>query len=167
MGRLRHDRDARFFHNVAEEVVDLFGIDDCALYRWYQADNQTNRDPLYDEPTCGTTRRYVKYLVKAMFYNLQDTTHQSELGIWHEDEADGYISVMHLVGAGVPRDSKEEHVAEGDVLGLHTHSFGTIYFDIVNSTRSGFINDSGSWTGYDLKLRRTTVFDPERNVDIP
>jgi hypothetical protein len=167
VGRLRHDRDARLFHNIAEEVVDLFGVDDCTLYRWYSADNETNRDPLYDEPTCGTSKRFVKYLVKAMFFDLMDTPHASEFGLWHEDEAAGYISVMHCEGAGVPRDAKNEHVGEGDVLGLHTKSFGTIYFDIVQSVRTGFINDSGSWTGYDLKLRRTSVFDPTRNVDVP
>ena len=167
MGRLRHSEDARIFHDIAEEVVDLFGVDDCALYRWYEADNSTNKDPLYDEPSCGTTRRYKKYVIKAMFFNLSDTPHVSELGMWHEDEADGYVSVMHLEGAGIQKDSKNEHVSEGDVLGYHTHSFGTIYFDVIQSVRTGFINDSGNWTGYEIKLRRTTVFDPERNIDVP
>ena len=167
MGRLRHGEDARFIHEVAEEVVDLFGVDDCFLYRAYEADNTTNKDPIYGEPNCGTTKRFKKYRIKAMFFNLTDTPHTSELGLWHEDEADGYVTVTHLVGAGIKPDDKKEHISEGDVLGYHTYSFGTIYFDVIGSFRTGFINDTGNWTGYDLKLRRTTLFDPTRNVDVP
>ena len=162
MGSLRHDEDAAYMHSIAEEVVDLFGTDDAVLYRFAPADNITTRDPLYDEPVEGETVHYKPFRTKAMFFSFTNNPFASEAGFYQETLTEGYVARKHLIGAGVLEDKDKELIAEGDVIEFHSRSQGRIFYNIVQSTRTGFINDAGNYTGYQLSLKRTTKFVPER-----
>ena len=166
MGKLRHAEDQAFFHSVAEEVVDLFGVDDAVLYRFASADNQTTRDPLYDEPSLGHTVKYTPYTVSLMFFDYTDTPEVSAGGFLETVQAKGYISLAHLEKAGVPVDDHLSHVAEGDIVAIHTGSSQKIIYDIIDVTRTGWVNDSSVFTAYDLSLKRSTKYLPDRKDNI-
>lgn len=162
MGTFRNDEDTAYFHSVAQEVVDLFGVDDANLYRFSAANNITTRDPLYDEPSSGDTVKYHAYAVKVMFFNYSDNPFVSESGLYQESTSEGYASVAHLLAGGVPLDSAGEWIADGDVIEIHNRSQGRIIYDIIQSTKAGFINDTGDFTGYTFSLKRSTKYVPER-----
>lgn len=166
MGKLRHAEDQAYFHSIAEEVVDLFGVDDAVLYRFAPADNETTRDPLYDEPVLGHTVKYLSYVLSMMFFDYLDTPEVGAGGLLETIQARGYISVTHLLGASVPTDARGDYLAEGDIVAFHTGSSQKIIYDIIDVTRTGWINDSSAFTGYDLTLKRSSKYLPDRKDNI-
>jgi hypothetical protein len=160
MGTLRGAEDEAWIRSITDEVTDLFGTT-IILYRFSAANNAATRDPLYNEPSCANTVSYHPYSLKGFFFNYNETPFAGE-GLYIETTATGHIAYDHLIAAGVVPDSFGELVSEGDVIQYHpTPNFGPIYYDIIQTTRDGFVNDEGHYTGYTIALKRSTKFTPE------
>lgn len=164
MGRLRHDEDFEFLSGITEEVADLFGTD-AFLYRYLEAEaeNTAVRDPLYDEPASPHTVQRKRFQIKMMWFQLTEDTKHSDMGSNFEITATAHISLAHLVGSGVNRDKYGDYVQEGDIIEVHPTKWNVMYFDVVNTTKAGFANDSHLFTGYNLNLKRNSTFNPQRN----
>jgi len=161
MGTLRGNEDRNYLKGVAEEVTNLFGAD-AILYRFSKVDNTNNRDPLYDEPSCGHSVKYLPYPLKAFFFQYNDTPFVTPEGSYFETTAQGHICFQHLEAAGVLPDDLGERVSEGDVICYHPSDYGNIYYDIIQTTKDGWVNDTGYYAGYTFSLKRSTKFVPER-----
>lgn len=161
MGTLRGKEDRNYLKGITEEVTDLFGAD-AILYKFSAVTNSENRDPIYDEPSCGTATAYTGYPLKAFFFQYNDTPFVTGEGTYFETTAQGHICFLHLENAGVPVDSLGERVSEGDVICYHPADYGNIYYDIIQTTKDGWVNDSGYYAGYTFSLKRSTKFVPER-----
>jgi hypothetical protein len=161
MGTLRGNEDRNYLKGIAEEVTNLFGAD-AILYKFSKVVNEANRDPLYDEPSCGNATKYDPYPLKAFFFQYNDTPFVTPEGTFFETTAQGHITYTHLELAGVPTDQFGERVSEGDVICYHPSDYGNIYYDIIQTTKDGWVNDSGYYAGYTFSLKRSTKFVPER-----
>jgi hypothetical protein len=162
MGTLRDSEDLNYIKGITEEVTNLFGTT-ATLYRLIAADNETIRDPLYDEPSSSHTVQYHPYVVQCMFFDYNDTPFVTPEGLYSEVTSRGHITREHLVKANVMPDHLGDFISEGDVLQVHNSpEFGTIAYDIIQTTREGWVNDTGWFTGYSFSLKRSTKFIPER-----
>lgn len=162
MGRIRDDYEHPLLRSMAEEIVDLFGVDDAYLYRWEAADNLSIKDPLWDEPT--TTAAFKRFTLKVRFSDYQGTEEPSDQGREIETDCSIYISVNHLMKAHVPLDHYGDWVVEGDVVGLHFRGEYT-EFDLVSVERDGFVNDSDKFTGYVCQGKRREKYIADRKTN--
>lgn len=159
MGRLRGCEEQPLFQDISEEVVDLFGVDDVLLFRYSSVDQSPVTDPLWNEPT--TTVRFKPYKIKALYTDYQNDNNPSEIG---EDTVYTnfiWLSLNHLIKAGVKKDSQNEYVSEGDAIRLF-YKGDTIEYFIIRAQRTGFINDTEHPTGYTLDVKRNLKYVPER-----
>lgn len=161
MGRLRDDYEEPLFQCVAEEVVDLFGMEDVVLYRHAVVDQTGITDPLWGEPS--TQLRFSEFKIQAMFMDYQEDMEVSEAGEHQEWRNRLYVDLNHLIKALVPRDANNEFIAEGDVIKIHARGEWREY-DILQVSRTGWINDSDKFTGYELDVARRDKFLPERKT---
>lgn len=163
MGTLRDEEDRNYIQGITEEVTDLFGTT-AILYKINSAGNVIIRDPIYDEPVCKESPQYNSYLIKAFFFTYQDTPFVTPEGLYSEVTASGHVTFNHLEAAGVlPDPITGERLSEGDIIELHPNPlYGRIIFDIIQTTKDGWINDTGRYTGYTFSLKRSTKFVPER-----
>ena len=165
MGRLRNDRDAALFHRIAGEVSDLFGTADMTLYRYFGAedDNIARKDPLWDEPT--TVAAFEAYKLTGFWFDWNSSNDQTEHGRDEEIDATAYVAVHHLVASGVILDPDLEYVSVGDVLAIHDKcGHGRFDYDILQTNRVGWVNNSDKFTGYNLDLKRRDKYVPERKT---
>lgn len=164
MGRLRNDYERPLFMGVSEEVVDLFGVDDVAFFRFSSADNISGRDPLYDEPT--TTVQYKQYTIKCLVTEKTDDADPTEFGTEHSYGSSIYVALNHLIKAQVTPDLSGDYVSEGDVIGINVR--GEYFeFDIINADRDGWINDSDKFVGYNLECKRRDKYVSQRKTGGP
>lgn len=161
MGRLRDDFENPLFQGAAEEVVELFGMSDVVLYRHTAVDQTGITDPLWNEPT--TTIRYAEFKIQAMFMDWQEDMEVTEAGQHQEFRNRIYVAVNHLLKALVPRDANNELVAEGDVIKIHSRGEWREY-DIIQVSRTGWINDTDKFTGYELDVVRRDKYTPDRKT---
>lgn len=165
MGRLRGDKDAANFLRVAAEVTALFGASDCTLYRHFGAQNENIaiKDPVWDEPS--TTPVYKAYDLPCSWFGMDNVTDASEMGRDETQSSRAYIALLHLIEAGVTRDESKDYVDTGDILSIHSRcGHETQVYDIVQVTRSGWVNASDKFTGYDLEVKRRLKYVPERKT---
>jgi len=163
MGTLRDEEDRNYIQGITEEVTDLFGTM-AILHKIDAAGNVIIRDPIYDEPVCKESPKYNSFLIKAFFFTYQDTPFVTSEGLYSETTASGHVTFNHLEQAGVlPDPITGERLSEGDIIELHPNPlYGRIIFDIIQTTKDGWINDTGRYTGYTFTLKRSTKFVPER-----
>jgi hypothetical protein len=163
MGTFRDEEDRNFIQGVTEEVTNLFGTN-AILHKINAIGNVAIKDPLYDEPTCGDSPQYISFVIKAFFFAYQDTPFVTSEGLYSEATASGHVTFNHLEQAGVTPDPiTSERLSEGDVIELHPDpQYGRIVFDIIQTTKDGFINDTGRYTGYTFTMKRSTKYPPER-----
>lgn len=162
MGRLRDDYENPLHRCIAEEVIDLFGVDDVFLFRWEAADNISIKDPLWDEPT--TTVAFKKFVIKASYQdNGSGTDNATESGREMETEIQIFISLNHLTKAQVPTDRFGDWLVDGDVVGLHYRGEYT-EFDLLEVQRDGFVNDSDKFTGYACQGKRREKYVADRKT---
>ena len=163
MGFLRDDEDRTYIRGITEEVTHLFGTD-AILYKFSAADNVTTRDPIYDEPSQDNAVKYHAFPIQCMFFQYNDTPFATKEGLYSETTAQGHITYDHLIAAGViPDPLTRELLSEGDVLEIHPDPrFGRVLYDIIQTTKDGWINDTGYYTGYTFSLKRSTKYIPER-----
>lgn len=159
MGRLRDCYEAPLFNSISEEVVDLYGVEDCYLYKFGTVDQRPVTDPLWGEPT--GTARFKRYKIKCLFQDFTDHSNESEMGTDHTWESKIYVSVNHLIAAGVPKNKDGDHIDEGDAIRIHYKGDAKEYF-VLQSDRTGWVNDSDQFTGYDLDVKRNDKYKPER-----
>lgn len=146
---------------MVEEIVDLYGIDDAVLYRWSAADNLTNKDPLYSEPT--TTPQYKPFKTKCHRLDPDQDTPSDPEGRDENYSAKLFMALNHLLQAHIPPDDQGDYVNVGDVLLLYIKTV-PIHYDIVKTNKSGYINDTSRFSGYDLTCVRREKFSPERKL---
>lgn len=163
MGRLRDDYEFPLMCNTSEEVVDLFGVDDAYLFRFSAADNNTIKDPLWDEPMVTGGAAYRKFKIKCMFLEYDNTTDASEEGSEAYSNNEIYVSRNHLLKAQVPPDVDGELVSEGDSIGIH-YKGDYIEYDITDADHDGYLNNSDKFSGYRLTVVRREKFIPERKT---
>lgn len=161
MGRLRNDREAPLFRGVAEEVVDLFGVPDAYLFRFSSADNLSNKDPLWSEPS--TTARFTRYPIKVSYSDYDDSTDADDAGRDMTLDVNLYVSLNHLLKAQVPKDGDGDYVTEGDVVGFHWRG-EYIEADVLVANHDGWVNDTDSFTGYTLTCKRRDKYVTERKT---
>jgi hypothetical protein len=165
VGRIRNDREASFFCDRAAEIVDLFGTEDCSLYRAFGEEdfNLDNKDPVWSEPT--TTVKYKRYNLPCSWREWNSNVSPTEEGEELEIDAQAYLAVNHLVSNGVIKDNDKEYVAPGDILAIHDKcGHETFFYDILQTNRTGWINSSDKFTGYNLDLKRRDKYVPERKT---
>lgn len=165
MGRLRSGKDAALFCRIAAEVVDLYGTTDCTLYRFSAAldENLAGKDPLWDEPKVTPT--YEKFKLPCHWFDYNTTANPSEFGRDDEVDATAYISLNHLISAGVPSDENKEYVEPGDILSVHDKcGRETQFYDIIQTNRDGWVDSSDQYTGYNLELKRRAKYVPNRKT---
>lgn len=161
MGRLRDDYENPLFQGVTEEVVDLFGIDDVILYRFATADQTGVTDPLWDEPS--TVARFKEYKIKAMFLGYSEDESATEDGFENNITDTIYVALNHLIKAGVPQDARGDYMAPGDVIRIH-YKGNALEYDITSADKTGWVNDSDKFTGYDCDVARRGKYMPERKT---
>lgn len=163
MGSLRHDEDRDYIQGVTEEVTDLFGTT-VILYKIASIANTSIKDPLYDEPSCKESPQYNSFTIKGFFFQYNDTPFVTPEGLYSESTAQGHVTFNHLEEAGVmPDPITGERLSEGDVIEFHpSPAYGRIIYDIIQTTKDGWINDSGRYTGYTFSMKRSTKYVPER-----
>lgn len=161
MGRLRDDYENPLFQCIAEEVVDLYGVDDAYIYRfWSQsAANLADKDPLWGEPS--TKVKYTRYKIKLMFLEYDDDETPNESGYHDQLTNKIYIAVNHFIKAGVPKDHNGDFCSPEDRIRVHYLGDQVEYF-VTNVDRVGWINDTDKYTGLELTVNRNTKFVPER-----
>ena len=164
MGRLRHDEDFQYLSCISTEVVDLFGTE-AILYRFSDVptENVNVRDPLYDEPGTPNTVQRKAFHIKVHWQDLKEDSLHHDHGMNFENTATAFISLDHLIAAGVGQDQVGDYLSEGDVIQINQGEWNNTYWDIINTNKTGFANDSHQFVGYDLQLKRNTNFDPSRN----
>lgn len=164
MGRLRHDEDFSFLSSIATEVVDLFGTE-AILYRFTEAptENTTVRDPLYDEPGFPHTVQRKAYNILLHWQDLVEGAGHFDTGMNFENSASAFVALDHLVSVGVKADGAGDFISEGDVIQVHRGKHTVTHWDVINTNKTGFANDSHQYVGYSLKLNKNTNFDPSRN----
>ena len=164
MGRLRHDEDFGYLSDICEEVVDLFGTS-AILYRVFEAaqENVAVRDPLYDEPSLPSTVQRKKYEIKVHWQDLSEEAGHFDTGMNFENTKTAFVTLSHLIAVGLERDIAGDFISEGDVLEINQGTHNVTHWDIVNTNKTGFANDSHQYVGYNLQLKRNTNFDPTRH----
>ena len=160
MGRLRDGYEIPLFQSMSEEVVDLFGMDDVTLHRHNSADNTTPRDPVWDEPY-NTTPKYKEYKIKAMHLDFTTNFETTDIGGVDLFENKIYVSLTHLLKAGVPQDETRDYIGEGDLFEIFKKG-RNLFYDIIQVDRVGFINDTDEFTGYEVQVKRNLKYVPER-----
>lgn len=161
MGRLRGDYEAPLMRGVAEEVVDLFGVPDAFLFRFSSADNLSNKDPLWSEPS--TTARFTRYPIRLSFSDYTGATDADDGGRDMSLEVGIYLALNHLLKAQVPKDGEGEYVTEGDVIGFHQRGV-YVEVDVLSVEHDGWVNDTDSFTGYTLQCKRRDKYVTERKT---
>ena len=167
MGRLRSGKDAAFLCRVAKEVTDLFGTADGTLFRFSAAEdeNLAIKDPLWDEPELGETVAFESFDLPVAWSDWNSSVGVGSLGREDEIDAIGYLTVGHLLAAGVPKDSDGEFVGPGDVLSIHSKcGHEEFQYDILQTNRDGWVDSSDQFTGYQLELKRRDKYLPERKT---
>jgi hypothetical protein len=74
-----------------------------------------------------------------------------------------WISREHLDTAVVPIDRIGEQVRAGDFVKVWVGG-DEIYYDIVEATRDGYVNDSDKWTQYECTLKKRLKYEAERKL---
>lgn len=167
MGRLRSGKDAAFLCRIAKEVTDLFGTADCVLFRFsaLEDENIAIKDPLWDEPKLGETVAYKAFDMPGAWSDWNSSVNTGDLGREDDIDALGYLTLGHLVAAGVPTDSDDEYVGPGDVLSVHSKcGRENFQYDILQANRDGWVDSSDQFTGYALELKRRDKYLPERKT---
>jgi len=164
MGRLRHDEDFGFLSSIATEVVDLFGTD-ATLYRFFEApgENVAVRDPLYDEPGLPNTVQRKAFNIKLHWQDLVEAAGHFDTGMNFENSAVAFVSLDHLISVGVKKDTAGDFISEGDIIQINRGTHNVTYWNVVNTNKTGFANDSHQYVGYNIKLSRNTNFDASRD----
>ena len=165
MGRLRHDEDYSFIKSISEEVVDLFGAD-AYLYHHFDVDQAPTRDPLWNEPISGKTVQRKAYKIKIHLFDYDENPQHSDHGMTIQNDAKGYVCLQHLLDAGVPLDPTGDFIAEGDIIEVHRGTWNPLYYDVINTTKVGWVNTSHQFTGYNLVLKKNYHYVPQRQDDI-
>jgi len=164
MGLLRSGKDASYFCNLAAEVTNLFGAKGI-LYRYHgkEDDNLSGKDPIWDEPT--TTAFFEPYPLPIQWYDYRSNTTAVEHGRDEDVDASAFLTLVHMIAAGVPRDPSKEYVAAGDVLAIHTDCGSErVDYDIIQYLRQGWIDNSDNFVGYALELKRRDKYVPQRKT---
>lgn len=162
MGRLRDGYEIPLFHGISEEVVDLFGIDDCTLHKHFTA--VQNKDPIWNEPA-STTVKYKQYKIKCMTFDPTSDAAASEFGTIDIFETKIYVAMAHLLKAGIIPDEKGDYVDEGDMIEIKKTGpaqVRSLFYDIIKALRVGYVNDESDNTGYELQVKRNWKYVPER-----
>lgn len=165
MGRLRSGKDADYFCRIAGEVTDLFGTDDAILYRYFgkEDENLTGKDPIWDEPT--TTAFFESYPMPVQWFDYTTISNESEHGRDEETDATAFLTVAHLIAAGVPVDPDKQYVSVGDTLAIHTDcGHLKLEYDILQVRREGWVDSSDNFVGYSVELKRRDKYVPERKT---
>lgn len=161
MGRLRNGYESELFLGVAEEVVDLFGMEEVILYRLDPDGICADYSGVYGEVT--TDRQYKAYKTKAHYQEITDDFQISEMGETNIYNSTVFFALRHLKGSGVPVDETREYIGEGDFV-IFFWRGERIAFDVIDVKREGYVNNSDTFVGYTCQVKRNTRFVPERNT---
>lgn len=163
------DGERKLFDSVAQELNQIVGTD---LDYFVQDVNESTRDPLYDEPI----ERVFKgpYRVKAYVEQPSTTPEVREEGYRTIFDGSVWIARADFDALGLSAPS------EGDVLRFwNTPFFNSqavdgedvpnrgYFFDVVDVDEDGHLNDTASFVGFKLVVRRRTEFTPERRLVPP
>jgi hypothetical protein len=159
MGRLRDGFETPLFRSISEEVIDLFGNEDGILHRFDALESEKTRDPLWDEPSHKPA--YKKFNLPYIIQEFVSPIDVGESGHENMFQANISISREHILKAGMAVLDDGEYIASGDIFECYTNGLRTFY-SIIERQRTGFVNDTDSWTMYNLTCKRTNKFVPER-----
>jgi hypothetical protein len=169
MGRIRGREDNEYWQGVNREVFELFANSDFRL--WVLCPKTAAaQDPLYGEPS-NSDLIFVPFEITGFIQEFSDDAIAAELGINIEASTLAWVNRRILEDAGLKQHGTDtEMVSTGDVLEVYRDTKGEMntgytYYDIVNTDRKGYLNDSDKWTYMELMLRRRDSFKPERRVE--
>jgi hypothetical protein len=186
MGSLLNDREKFFFDSRNIEVLKLAGAENSVLWSKsvnpYQlsqdlfgsaASGISGMDCLYGESNPiisgtvdGKQHGYFKYYdVLALFEEPSITFDVTVLGAEEVADAIIWMSRKDLDNHKVPRDTGGDYVKAGDIVQLFSKDKKeTMYYSVINANRTGYVNDSKTFTQYKLDCVRSTSFVPERLI---
>ncbi len=163
------DNEKSIFDLFAKEQVDIIGSD----IDYYSLNSEKGkRDPLYDEPL---TRHWSNaFRLKAWVSWASSTPVTGEEGFHLLFNATCWIARAELERVRCPAPD------QGDVLRFWNNPFfnqqaasgdkidnAGYYFDVLNADNDGHINDSMTFVGFRLDIRRRAEFGAERRISPP
>jgi hypothetical protein len=162
-----NDNEKAFFDSIAQEQIDIAGT---VADFFSQQVEQSTRDPLYDEPTERVWSQ--PYRIKVWVAWPQSAPVVGEHGFKFEFTGQAWIPRKTLEDANAPAPF------EGDVLRFWKlpffDDFGVArdkrltnkgwFFDVTNSDPDGHINDTATFVGFKLDLKRRSEFGAERRI---
>lgn len=186
MGSLLNDREKLLFDARNIEVLRLAGAENTIL--WSMSTNPYDlakqlfpsvsgidgMDCLYGEANPDIANKvdgkqhgyFRRYDVLCLFEEPAITFDITLLGGEQVADAILWFSRADLDKNKVPKDSTGDHVKSGDIVQLFSKNKDvTTWYQIINANRTGFINDSKTWTQYRCDAIRSTALPPE--VKIP
>ena len=185
MGLLLNDREKLLFDQRNIEVLRLAGADDVIL--WSKAVNPYGVpallgnsvsgvpaiDCLYGEPNAtiastviGQQHGYYRgYSVLGLFEEPSVTFDLTLLGGEQIYDSIMWFSRADLESRKIPVDDTRDYVKAGDIVELFSKSKGySLYIEIINANRTGFIHDAKTWTQYKCECVRSTAIPPESKI---
>ena len=165
------DTEHFLFNFWAQEQVQIAGTV-CEFFS--QKVEKSTRDPLYDEPAKRVWSK--AYRLKAWVSWASSSPVVGQEGFRLAFQTQAWIPLLELERVGAPAPF------EGDVLRFwgdqpffdETAAAGAknipkagYYFDIVNADNDGHINDSPSFVGFRLDMKRRSEFGAERRISPP
>lgn len=161
------DSEKELFDLFAKEQVDIIGT---PLDYFSQQLEQSSRDPLYDEPTQRSWAGPFK--MKAWVSWASSIPVTSEEGFRFQFLAQVWVPRAEVERVGMPAPF------EGDVLRFWNIPFfnditdegvagSGYFFDVINADNDGHINDTSTFVGFRLDVKRRTEFTPERRISPP
>ena len=160
------DTEKFLFSHFADEHIRIIGTS-CDYFA--QQISKATRDPLYDEPT---ERSWTKpFRIKAWVSWPSTTPVLGEEGFRFALQTQAWIPRAELERHDVPAPF------EGDILRFWNTPFfnavgtagesvkgGGLFFAVVNADSDGHINDTASFTGFRVDMKRRTEFGEERRI---
>lgn len=177
MGKVLDGSEVELFDCINQDLIELAG-EEINYYaqgdprskktRGKRRDGQGRIDPLYGEYTDASEPRFQAHRVMALIKYPEYTVLAEETGFGREWDAMVYISRAALDEKNLPYPSEADVVELWRTPYHDRWSMGKgMFFDVLKAKHDGHINDSPTFTQFELTLKRRSQFGAERRIDPP
>lgn len=167
MGKVLDDSERELFDCINQDMIELTGEE----INYYPRDLQSPQvrakiDPLYGELTAAvpTQANKITALVKYPEYDPLS----EETGFSREWDARVILSRAMLDEKNLPYPSENDVIEMWRTPYHDRWSMGKgMFFDVLKAKHDGHINDSPTFTQFELTLKRRSQFGAERRITPP
>jgi hypothetical protein len=167
MGKVLDDSEVDLFDCINSDMIELTGVE--INYYPHNAQSPVNRrkiDPLYGErtePIAAEPQRN-KAIVKYPEYEPM----AEESGFAREWDAKVILSRAMLDEKNLPYPSEADVIEMWRTPYHDMWSMGKgLFFDVIKAKHDGHINDTPTFTQFELTLKRRSQFGAERRITPP